>query len=257
MKKTLIALMALAGVVSAADTFVFADLSVSAPENGISWNAETKKLTADTGYTLATNTGSNAQTALTFALNLTQAATYSSADLCPLITIATANNSGVAQSTYGLWLTDDGLSGRWGNDEYNTRGSNNTLAEYSGVVSIESILTGNSNVYTVNGEKYISLTLVTDKSCSNNSGDTNNVGVTTYDADGNRVWYCEALAGSSLNQFTSIELNTDYISSAAITPTLLSPTAAGTQAAMFIPEPATATLSLLALAGLAARRRRK
>ena len=258
MKKTLIALMALAGVAAAdVTTSVFTDLTTTSTVNGITWDSSQGTLTAGSGYTLATHTGENAQTSLSFTLNLTQAAAYSSDDLCKLITIYTKKDNGDAANTYGLWLTKNGLSGRWDDGQYNTRGDNNNIAEYSGVVSIDSIISGNSNVYTLNGEKYITLTLVTDLSASNLDGQADNVGATTYDADGERVWYCEALASSSLHNFTSIELNTNYISAAAITPVLLSPEAAGSQAAKLVPEPTTATLSLLALAGLAVRRRRK
>lgn len=258
MKKTLIALMALTGVAAAdVTTSVFTDLTTTSTVNGITWNSTQDTLTAGAGYTLACHTGENAQTTLSFTLNLTQAAAYNGDDLCELITIYTKKDNGDASTTYGLWLTKNGLSGRWDTDEYNTRGKGNNVAEYSGVVSIDSIISDNSTVYTLNGEKYITLTLVTDKSASNNSGQANNVGATTYDANGERVWYCEALASSSLHNFTSIELNTDYISAAAITPVLLSPEAAGEQATMLVPEPTTATLSLLALAGLAVRRRRK
>ena len=248
--------MALAGVASAADTSVFSDLSVTSTENGITWDATTKKLTAGTGYTLAYGTGANAQTSLSFTLNLTKAAAYSSDTKCELITIYATQDDGTVPNTYGLWLTKNGLSGRWNDTEYNTRAGNNTVAEYSGVLSIDSIISNNSNVYTLDGEKYITLTLVTDLSANDNPGQADNVGTTTYDADGKRVWYCEALAGASLQKFNSIVLDTNYITSAAITPSLLSPEAAGAQTARLVPEPTTATLSLLALAALAARRRR-
>ncbi len=53
-----------------------------------------------------------------------------------------------------------------------------------------------------------------------------------------------------------IDVNTAFINDVMITPLTLNPEGAAA-AAKAIPEPATATLSLLALAGLAARRRRK
>lgn len=241
---------ALLGLATAhATTTTFWDLSNDAVINNIQWNAATGTFTALEGGQLCTTvSGQQARATVSFTLNLTAAANAQLTEKVALFTID-------SNTDFGLWLTPTGISGRWNNDEYNTRASNNSAAEYSGVVSITSIMENNTNVFTVEGNTYIGLTLVADKACDNNN--TGNVGLTLYDAAGDRVWYCEALGSADNQNYDGFILNTDYIDlSASITPSVLSSTAAG-QAAALIPEPATATLSLLALAGLAARRRRK
>ena len=59
------------------------------------------------------------------------------------------------------------------------------------------------------------------------------------------------------HNITSITVNPDYVTSVYAFDQKLTPTEISTISAVLTPEPATATLSLLALAGLAARRRRK
>ncbi len=68
--------------------------------------------------------------------------------------------------------------------------------------------------------------------------------------------------GGTVNQndlyVSSVKVDKDYVTAFSVTNATLTNNAAGIGAAAAnIPEPATATLSLLALAGLAARRRRK
>ena len=254
MKKTFITLLALAGVATATTT-KFTDLSQDVTVGNLVWNSTDGTITATTGHAadLYDSVSAKGQSSLSFTLNLTQAATVTT-DVA-LITIDSEND-------YGIKLKSTGISGFWPTkdnpiDDYNGRGSNNTLAEYSGIVAINDILTGNETVYTLGSDKLIALTLVIDRPCDNNSGNGNNVGLTLYDVNGERVWYCEALGASSNTSISSFKLNTDYITSAAVTPALLSASQAGSAAAALIPEPTTATLSLLALAGLAARRRRR
>ncbi len=67
-----------------------------------------------------------------------------------------------------------------------------------------------------------------------------------------------AAAGHMLNgNFGTLAWNNDYVSSISVFGSALSAADAKAINAALIPEPTTATLSLLALAGLAARRRRK
>lgn len=245
------------GGIATAATTKFTDLSQNVTVGNLVWNSTDKTITATTGHAadLYDSVSAKGQSSLSFTLNLTQAATVTT-DVA-LITIDSKND-------YGIKLKSTGISGFWPKsdgtnpiDDYNGRGSNNTLAEFSGIVAINDILTGNETVYTLGSDKLIALTLVIDRPCDNNSGNGNNVGLTLYDVNGERVWYCEALGASSNESISSFKLNTDYITSAAVTPALLSASQAGSAAAALIPEPATATLSLLALAGLAARRRRR
>ncbi len=251
MKKTLITLLVLGGLASAESaltTTVFKDLNTSTTLNNITWNATAGTITAANGGILCSTASSKqARATISFTLNLTAAAAVTGKT--DFITVDSSTD-------YGLWLTADGISGRWDTGEYNTRGDKNTVAEYSGVVSIDSILSSNNNVYTVDENKFIALTLVLDRAADNNAGNGDNVGATLYDASGSRVWYCEALGSGSNTSYDGYTLNTNFITSASITPDIVTSEKAGKLAAALVPEPATATLSLLALVSLFARRRR-
>ena len=255
MKKTIIALLALAGVAVAdtATTTIFTDLTqdktITLSDNGsITWSATDATFTGDI---CATVTNEQARASVSFTLNLTDAATVGSTKT-ELVTITKTGYN----STMGLWLVDGKISGRWNGDTFDKVTGQNNPGTASGQVAITSILNDNDNVFTVDGDEFIALTLVLDRTCDAYNAD--HVGMVLYDADGTAVWNCCSLGAAGFATYDAIKLNMDYVGSAAsITNAVLSPTDAGTQAAALIPEPTTATLSLLALAGLAARRRRK
>ena len=254
MKKTLITLLALASVaVADTATTIFTDLAQDktitlSEDSRITWSATEATFTGDI-YTAVT--GAQARASVSFTLNLTDAATVGSTQT-ELVTITKTGYDGII----GLWLVDGKISGRWKDETFDTVNGTDHGGTASGQVSIASILADNENVFTVDGDKFIALTLVLDRACDGFNKD--NVGMVLYDADGSVVWNCCSLGTSGLSTYDAIKLNLDYVGSAAsITNAVLSPTDAGTQAAALIPEPTTATLSLLALAGLAARRRRK
>ena len=254
MKKTLITLLALAGVAAAdtATTTIFTDLTqdktITLSDNSsITWSATDATFTGDICSTV---TGEQARASVSFTLNLTDAATVGTTKT-ELVTITKTDYV----NTIGLWLVDGKISGRWNDGTYDEVSGQNNPGTASGQVAITSILNDNDNVFTVDGDKFIALTLVLDRTCD--AYNTDHVGMVLYDADGSVVWNCCSLGAAGFTTYDAIKLNMDYVGSAAsITNAVLSPTDAGTQAAL-IPEPTTATLSLLALAGLAARRRRK
>ena len=253
MKKTFITLLALAGV-AAAETATFSDLTqdkaitLSDNNSTITWSATDETFT---GSIYTTVSGQQARASVSFTLNLTEAATVGSTKT-ELVTI-TKNDYA---STMGLWLVDGKISGRWNDGTYDKVSGEGNPGTASGQVSIASILADNENVFTLDGDKFIALTLVLDRTSDSNN--KNNVGMVLYDVDGSVVWNCCSLGAAGFSTYDAIKLNTDYVGNAAsITNVVLSPVDAGTQAAALIPEPTTATLSLLALAGLAARRRRK
>ena len=250
MKKTLITLLALAGVATATTT-TFTDLTqdktITLSDGGsITWSATDSTFT---GSIYSTVSGQQARASVSFTLNLTKAATVGSTKT-ELVTIT--KNDYI--NTMGLWLVDGKISGRWNNDTYDIVSGANNPGTASGQVSVTSIIDNNENVFTSDGDKFIALTLVLDR--TSDAYNPNNVGMVLYDADGSVVWNCCSLGTADFSTYDAIKLNTDYVGNAAsITNAVLSSAEAATQAAL-IPEPATATLSLLALAGLAARRRR-
>ncbi len=107
--------------------------------------------------------------------------------------------------------------------------------------------------FTADGREYATFTLTTGKVTA---GTSDRVGFTGADADGNLTW-ASAYSTASNTVVDEILLNTAYLTSVAITPESVTDKATIQTISHTIPEPATATLSLLALAGLAARRRRK
>ena len=255
MKKTIITLLALAGVAVAdtATTTIFTDLTqdktITLSDNSsIIWSATTDTFT---GSIYSTVSSQQARASMSFTLNLTDAATVGSTKT-ELVTITKTGYD----NTIGLWLVDGKISGRWNDGTWDKVTGEGNPGTASGQVAISSILTNNENVFTLDGDKFIALTLVLDRTCDANNSD--NVGMVLYDADGSVVWNCCSLGAAGFTTYDAIKLNTDYVGNAAsITNAVLSPTDAGTQAAAIVPEPTTATLSLLALAGLAARRRRR
>ncbi len=78
-----------------------------------------------------------------------------------------------------------------------------------------------------------------------------------FNDEGTGILTRKGLGSKNNNAVTSIVVDTDFITAASIEPTRALNAEGMKAAAAAIPEPATATLSLLALAGLAARRRRK
>ena len=145
----------------------------------------------------------------------------------------------------GLCLTTTGLATTWGGTTSSSRGS----------VSYETLL-ADSGVFTdVNGDKCLTLTFV----------ETYGSGVQVWS---NTTKYINdtSLKASGNTSLSSIYVNAAYIEALQFAPgwegdKIVNTNAAFNEAVVekigAVPEPTTATLSLLALAGLAARRRRK
>ncbi|MDO5472368.1 MAG: PEP-CTERM sorting domain-containing protein [Akkermansia sp.] len=235
MKKTLIALAILASQ-AMADTPVW-DLSSSVTEGDFLYNATTGLFTDNTaidGTVLNDKNGVNQiQTNICFTLNLTQAQKVSTNTNIIKMDMA---------GDIGLTITDSGLSTIWG-DSTNNRSN----------VSFETLLADGGLFTTANGDKCITLTFVQ-----------------TY-ASGVQVWSNTtkhivdgSLKGSTNTSLSSIYINSNYIEAVQFAPGWEGDNIVNTNKAFdalaqtkLVPEPTTATLSLLALASLAARRRRK
>lgn len=254
MKKTLITLLAFAGV-ALGEVTLFTNLSdTTSTVNGITYapGDELEGLPFTDGVSIGTFTNTSndiggtyrdkAAITVAFTLNLTQALlTTTQVDL-----IGISGNSG----DVGLTLLSDGKAqGKWnGGVDGNARMDLSGLSSYA---------------YTVGEESFVTLTLTASKPNGNGGK-----GVQVYVNDGTCVFNHASLATNNNTSFDAITVNTSLISSIAIDPSYPEIVDAGAanyaaaaigralQAAV-IPEPTTVTLSLLALAGLAARRRRK
>ncbi|MBR5878309.1 MAG: hypothetical protein IKY91_02065 [Akkermansia sp.] len=241
MKKTLIALMA-AATCAMGETSFFTDLSqtTSITLNGIKYDSGSFTGGINLGKSGTTN---YAGITIAFTLNLTEALNTSSTK--SLINIV-GNTAAVGMQV----LTDDTAQGTWKGG-----GDGNARMDLEGL---------KSHAYSLDGVNYVTLTLTATQ--PNQNGGNGN-GFQIYTNDGSNVFSHINLGTTNNTSFNSVTINKDLITSVAISPGVSTILTGGedsfTSAAigrelqgMVIPEPATATLSLLALAGLAARRRR-
>ncbi len=233
MKKTIIALLALAGVAAAATVSV-EDSSAALRNNdgdyalkGMTYTLEDDGdllFTANEGISFAQQIGNYTTTTVAITLDFSKITLPTEAS--PLLTLGASTN-------IGLGYSGGKLTGIW-DDNY---------AYYS-----TATLTGKTDsqtfVYTVS---------------------TN--GTRVYHNDSATYWSSTGLKGAvgSVNSMTladwaveGLESITVWSGTNAYTDTALASSAfAANNKSLGVPEPATATLSLLALAGLAVRRRRK
>ncbi len=238
MKKTLVALMAMAGV-AMASTQVW-DLSTSVTSGEYLYDATTGKFTDNSevdGTVLNDANGSNQiQTNISFTLNLTKAMALTSDTL--LLNMDMGGD-------IGLCVTTGGLRGAWQSGAWGDTVSYDTLLADSGVFT------------TADGDKCLTLTFV----------QTYGEGVQVW-SDTAKLFNGTGLKASGNTSVASIYANAGIIEALQFAPGWQGDAIVNTNAAFAaaaveklgapaIPEPTTATLSLLALAGLAARRRRK
>lgn len=243
MKKTLITLLALGGLAMGdTTTTIFTDLSQDATLGGIVFTAASNtEFATITGDIYGTHNNDAAMTGA-ITLNLT-AALAASTDVNLIRVDGSSGDPGLRLDT-----TNDRIVGQWEDGAYGSK--------YINLSDLK------DSAYTVGDNQYVTLTF----SFSTTWNDGGH-GTQVYTNDGSNVYDLGELASSSNTQFNGIMINTDYIKSVAINPALLA-SAAGKDSTVAaavgvalqtatVPEPTTATLSLLALAALAARRRRK
>ncbi len=237
MKKTIVALMALAGV-AMADTQVW-DLTTSVTSGDYLYDATTGLFTdnADVAGTVLNdaNGAGQIQTNISFVLNLTEAMAVTSDTL-----ILNMDMGG----DIGLCVTTTGLRGAWQG------------AAWGDAVAYDALLADSGVFTTADGDKCLTLTFV----------ETYGSGVQVW-SDTTKHLDAGGLKASGNTSLTSIYANAGIIEALQFAPgwegdAIVNTNAAFAAAAVeklgaVIPEPTTATLSLLALAGLAARRRRK
>ena len=178
------------------------------------------------------NGANQIQTNITFTLNLTAAQT---------VTGDTNLLKMDMGGDIGLALTTTGLAGTWQGGT-GDRGS----------VTFETLLADSGVFADIEGNKYITLTFV----------ETYGSGVQVW-SNTTKLINDTGLKSSGNTSLASIYVNSGYIEALQIETEwkgddiVNTNVAFNAEAMQVIPEPATATLSLLALAGLAARRRRK
>lgn len=255
MKKTLITLLALAGVAAAATTTV-TDLTTSVTSGDVTYTAPTT--TGGEGAFSGSGIwevggGSRAHGALTFTLNLTELAKLTTQTT--LVTVDTTADIGLIWGQYnGEW----GIAGNWQGGLWAKDGAS--------FVSYDTLLADAWSVADNATDGFITLTMTV----ADTAGDQG--GMQLYKAGSNASYYTTNGLGSSNNKtIDAFKFDTSLIENVAVTSgwvdggtasglgTNLETTftsAHGGKVAL-VPEPTTATLSLLALAGLAARRRRK
>ncbi len=209
-------------------------------------------------------TDNMADISISFTLNLSQfwKDLGSGVDNRTLVSVTFyGSNGSVGSSAEGLYLANDGdISTFWGNPpssshNANSRGSDHLVSTSKTYTTdtegypttmdfIDNAFT--SSVFMRDGQYYTVLTATFSES-----------GVQLYDMNGTLLFNDSGLMSGSYRGINSLSFNTTYITDVALTPERLTDAAALAASANLVPEPATATLSLLALAGLAARRRRK
>lgn len=250
MIKTFIALLSVTGVAFAVDTTRVFDLEHEViADDGLGYLYSCDSSTGFGTFEDDANVSGNlftsiangkVQTNVTFTLDLTDvmAAAAGSDFTTPVVLV----NLDLNAMDIGLYLTTDGIEvGKAKNSLQGTK------------LSYDSLLSNPGSFEGTSGNTYITLTFVQYQDgvriCGNSSSDLKN-------------WSYKNANNSSLN---SISVNTEYIEgvqfyNAWATNGNFTDVNEGFDLAMkgkLCPEPATAMLSLLALAGLAARRRRK
>lgn len=258
MKKTLITLLAMTGV-AMADYAHFDTLVGVTTQNGIT--NTNGVLTGDSltsKHNVVHSNGSNDD--------------FATSVVCITLNLTAMQNATVASNSYvelfyfdakfdtGLALTSSGIKGLW---ETSTNGdvgagmwNSNSNTAYA-----LTTLTTNPYAYQQGENTYLDLAVVVGSNYGN--GWQGIGGLVAYDAAGNKVIEYNGLtsAGNADQPINSIKLNTDFITSATVyqgdVPVITGGVGSWLVSQGIIPEPATATLSLLALSALATRRRRK
>ena len=246
MKKTLITLLALCGVASAGEvTFTDLTQNITDSTSGITFTQSTGLFTGSVTNYEGAAAGEGSNGAITFAIDWA-AASALTGNTCILTlnydgTTDYSSTSGKSSGIY--WAADDDSIKAW---YAGTTNSGGNTASSTNVASAKQ---------TIDGKDYVILTLRYDDI----GASTATKGVSLFTAS-SEIYEYHSQGSSSYDKVTSIYINTDLVKAVTImTGEINDATAkAGVTnlAAAMVPEPTTATLSLLALAGLAARRRR-
>lgn len=259
MKKTLITLLAMTGF-AMADYAHFGTLVGETTQNGIT--NTNGVLTGDSlaskhfaTHTNGVNKNYFATAVVSITLNITamQNATVASDSYVELFYFDAKYDTGLA-------LTSSGIKGLWEKDNNGNVGAG-MWNDNANTAYALTTLTANPYAYQQGENTYLDLAVVVGSNYG--SGWQGIGGLVAYDAAGNQVIAYNGLTsgGNADQPINAIKLNTDFITSATVyqgdVPVITGGVGSWLVSQGIIPEPATATLSLLALSALATRRRRK
>ena len=244
MKKTIVALMALAGVAVAAEvTFTDLTQNITDSTSGITFTQSTGLFTGSVTNYEGADAGKGSNGAITFAIDLT-AASALTADTCILTLNYDGNTAYNAGENTGIYYNaKNDKIGTWYSGQINDGGTvkDTSVAQFT---------------QTIGGKDYAIFTL---RYNDINAPEAMR-GVSLFSTTDELIEYW-GLGSSNYDEVTSIYLNTDLVKAVTITTGEINDATAkagiANLAAAMVPEPTTATLSLLALAGLAVRRRRR
>jgi len=270
MKKTIIALMALAGVASAAS--VGYNSMTSAQKEGVAFAWDFANGSVDLAVGSVTMGGSG-WSSDNFTLTTNKTATVGSQGTCPwssqvsgMGTSFTLNIDVNSVSVYGTWDSIVSLYSNNAKSTFDHSMALTTNGDNDGTIVLQSGL-GDETAYGNAGNQTLATGLTAD--------DINDTTFTIVsDADNKLLTlYVNGKQSAQVNnwgagngetlaltgfQFGSNFSNVDTIANAEVSNiTVWNKALTAKEVAALVPEPTTATLSLLALAGLAARRRRK
>ena len=243
MKKTLITLLALAGVAAAGEvTFTDLTQNITDSTSGITFTQSTGLFTGSVTNYEGADAGKGSNGAITFAIDWA-AASALTANTCILTLNYDGNTAYNSGKNSGIYWTNGNIKA-WFAGAVNSGGNTADTTEVADAKQI------------IGGKDYVILTLRYDDLGASNA--TKGVSLFTSTSEIYEYW---DQGSSSYDEVTSIYINTDLVKAVTImTGEINDATAkAGVTnlATAMVPEPTTATLSLLALAGLAARRRRR
>lgn len=222
------------------------DIAYAAPTEGSSLGYAT----GDVSLSMSIGSTTRYPSSITINLNLTEMQAAIAADdfeTTLLLDLRTSQND--TSKSIGLVLTSTGLNASWKGSAW--------VSSASLPVTMDT-LSGLS--YSVDGTSYVTLTLLAVVQSTSGA-----VGTTILDANGNGVKASNgntfSLSGLTTDsKYKAVAVNTDYVTGLAITPGVATTeeviAASSAVSLASVPEPTTATLSLLGLAGLMLRRRR-
>ncbi len=222
-------------------TFESGDETVSVSSFSGSEGLDLKVTSTDAALLSATSTDEQASYSITFTLDLGRVL---SGQTEYLVNVAHPDKS---DGNIGLKANGDAsLELLWNNSHFSKTGQTcKVWLKTDGVLDPATV----GSIYDISAENpngFASFTLSVDRT-----------GTALYNSAGVAILDSSSLHAAGNHYVGEIMLNSEYIDNVAITPSKLTDVASIKTVSLLVPEPTTATLSLLALAGLAARRRRK
>lgn len=264
MKKTLIALMALAGVAMGTPAAITLKDAVLHTQNGATMNLDAEGMQDFKTFTLTMSLNGTALAEAIYLVgknlsnqNLVQIQVEMDRANMPTYNLGTSIVYGSATTTSPNYKKASIFAtyGGWNTKDYGWIDGGNNVGLFSDILS--------SWGYSYDAEKSTSTSMITDVAytLTGTVGSEFSSFMVVSLSDGTTFNYSGTTDGYSFADVTDINeisFNSNIVKEAYVFNTVSDATVASSlNKAVLVPEPTTATLSLLALAGLAARRRRK